>query len=302
MRSFVTRLLCAGFAMGAIATSAHAAENGQITYPVGLNTVLNGLLPPPGATQFYNYTQHYSANKFAGPDGRSVVPGFKLNAFADALRIVHTWQSGIGPFSVSSGAVLPIVHLDIRMPFGSDRRTAISDIVLEPLIIGYSNPSKTFFAFFNPAFAVPSGGYSVDRLANTGLNTYAFLPSVSATWFPHPGWEISTTAVLEFNSRNPATNYHSGAVAVLDYVVGYSLTDKLQLGLQGSFLKQFTDDTRDGVRVGGDGFRAQAAAIGPQLRYNFGPAAGLALKYQREFAVRNRPQGNRFWFQFSFAL
>lgn len=27
---------------------AHATENGQISYPVGVNTVLNGVLPPPG--------------------------------------------------------------------------------------------------------------------------------------------------------------------------------------------------------------------------------------------------------------
>lgn len=39
-----------------LASSVEATENGQTSYPMGVNTVLNGILPPPGETQFYNYT------------------------------------------------------------------------------------------------------------------------------------------------------------------------------------------------------------------------------------------------------
>lgn len=77
-------------------------------------------------------------------------------------------------------------------------------------MINYANASKTFFAFFSPSFAVPTGAYAANRIANTGLNTVAFLPYVSTTWFPSRGWEISTTTLLELNSPNHATRYHSG--------------------------------------------------------------------------------------------
>ncbi|WP_187494235.1 SphA family protein, partial [Pantoea agglomerans] len=130
---------------------------------------------------------------------------------------------------------------------------------------------------------------SVSRIANPGVNTYAFLPYLSTTWFPGRDWEISTTTLLEMNSPNHATHYHSGAVAVLDYLIGYSIDRRVQVGVQGTFLKQFTDDTQDGVKVGTDGFRGQTVAIGPQLRYMWGPASGVVVKYQHEFAVRNRP-------------
>ncbi|XYJ90996.1 hypothetical protein AEMCBJ_26190 [Cupriavidus necator] len=66
-----------------LASNAEATENGQTSYPVGVNTVLNGILPPPGETQFYNYTLYYHAGKFAGPHGESLLPGFQLNAFID---------------------------------------------------------------------------------------------------------------------------------------------------------------------------------------------------------------------------
>ncbi|VWC98374.1 phenol degradation protein [Burkholderia lata] len=60
----------------AIQVPVSATENGQISYPFGVNTVLNGMLPPPGNTQYFNYALYSASNRFAGPDGGSAVPGF----------------------------------------------------------------------------------------------------------------------------------------------------------------------------------------------------------------------------------
>ncbi|MFJ1253696.1 transporter [Cupriavidus sp. CuC1] len=285
-----------------LASKVEATENGQTSYPVGVNTVLNGILPPPGETQFYNYTLYYNAGKFAGPHGGSLVPGFHLNTFADAPRVVHTWGTTFGPFTVSSGAIVPLVHLGLETPGGSGKRYGIGDIILEPWLIDYSNPSRTFFAFLATNVAVPSGSYSANRVANTGRNVYALIPHISTTWFPTPAVEVSTTTLVEISSPNSATRYHSGAVAALEYLVGYSLDSKFQLGLQGYLLKQFTDDKVNGTPIPGDGFRGRAVAVGPQLRYMWSPAAGIVFKYQREFAVQNRPQGNKFWVELCFPL
>lgn len=283
-----------------VSANSEATENGQTSYPVGVNTVLNGILPPPGETQFYNYTLYYSANKFAGGDGSSMLSGFRLNAFVDAPRVIHTWGTTLGPFTVSSGAIVPLVHSSVNTPFGGGDRTGVGDIILEPLLIGYSNPSHTFFAFLATDVAVPSGAYSSNRIANTGRNTYALMPYLSTTWFPTPALEISTTTLVEVSSPNSATSYHSGVVGVLDYLVGYSVNSKVQLGVQGYVLKQFTDDTVNGASIPGGGFRGQAVAIGPQIRYMWSKNAGIVFKYQREFAVRNRPEGNKFWMELSF--
>ncbi|CAM2185679.1 Phenol degradation protein meta [Paraburkholderia sacchari] len=302
MKSIFTRLLGAGLIASAIAVPARATENGQISYPFGVNTVLDGLLPPPGGTQFFNYSLFYSASKFADSNGHNAVPGFHSSVIGEAPRVAHTWGKTLGPFTISSSVIVPMLHLHLSTPSGTGNRTALGDIIFEPLMLGYATPSKTLFAYFSPSFAAPTGAYSVNRITNTGLNTYAFLPYLGVTWFPHPDWEISTVTLLEMNSPNHATQYHSGAVAVLDYLIGYSLNQRLQLGVQGTFLKQFTDDTQNGVKVGPDGFRGQAVAIGPQLRYMWGPASGVVVKYQHEFAVRNRPQGDKLWVQFSFPL
>ncbi|WP_322052743.1 SphA family protein [Paraburkholderia bannensis] len=302
MKSIYLRLLGAGTIASAISFSVQATENGQVSYPFGVNTVLNGMLPPPGSTQYFNYSLYYSSSKFAGSNGASVVPGFHLTVVAETPRVVHTWGQTLGPFTLSSSAIVPLLYTHLSTPGGTGNRASPGDVILEPLMLGYANPSKTLFAFFSPSFAVPTGSYSVNRIANMGLNTYAFLPYASVTWFPHPDLEISTTTLLEMNSPNHATHYHSGTVAMLDYLIGYSVNNRLQLGLQGTYLKQFTDDTQNGAEVGTDGFRAQTVALGPQLRYMWGPASGVVVKYQHEFAVRNRPQGDKLWVQFSFPI
>ncbi|UVS98725.1 SphA family protein [Burkholderia glumae] len=282
--------------------SAQATENGLVNYPIGVNTVLDGVLPAPGDTRFYNYTQYYVAHKFAGGKGDSAVPGFRSSAFVDAPRVVHTWNTTLGPFTLSSGLIATIFHLKLDTPGGNGTRSAFGDTIVQPLMLGYVNRSHSFFAFLTNDVALPTGAYQADRVANTGLNTYAWMPSLNVTWFPAPAWELSGMALVELNSPNHATNYHSGAVAAFDWLVGYAVTKQVQLGVQGFYLKQFTDDTVNGQSVNENGFRGQAVGIGPQVRWEWRPGSSVVLKYQHELAVRNRPQGERIWLEVSVPL
>lgn len=281
---------------------AGATENAGITYPVGVDTVLNAILPAPGATQVFSYSQHYVANRFAGPDGHDAIPGFSVSALVEAPRFLHTWEAMLGPLTMTTGAVLPLVHVNTSIGALSANHGGLGDMIVHPLMLGYVDASHRFFAYASTDIALPTGAYSAARLANTGANTYALLPILSMTWFPAKNLEISASTVTEFHSRNKVTHYRSGKVSITDFNIGYSIDPAMQLGLQGYVLKQFTDDKIDGIAVAPDGFRGRALALGPQFRYNTGPKTGFVLKYQREFSVRNRPQGQRLWAEFTTAL
>lgn len=279
-----------------------ATENGLLSTPVGVNTVVNGILPAPGDTQFYEYTLHYEADKFVGNDGKSLVPDFKIRADVIAPRVVHTWEQQLGPFTLASGIIAPLVKLSINTPSGSGKNSGLGDIILQPLFIGGSNSSKTFFAFLAPFdVAIPTGSYNKNRVDNLGNNYFAFIPSLNTTWFPTPDWDVSTTTLIEMNTKNRDTNYHSGSVATFEYNVSYQVIPNLHVGVQGFFMKQFTDDKLDGDTFQ-DGFRGKAAGFGPQIRYMFNQRAGMLLKYQKEFDVRNRAEGNKLWFEFTLPL
>lgn len=279
-----------------------ATEHASITYPMGVDTVLNAIMPAPGTTQLYSYTQYYVANKFAGPDGSDAIPGFSVSALVEAPRFLHTWGSKLGPFTMTTGAVLPIIHASNTIGPISGNHGGIGDVIIHPLVLGFSNQAHNFFAYASADFSLPTGSYSSTRLVNTGSNTKGFLPIVSMTWFPSRNLEISASSLAEIHSPNHATNYHSGNVSITDFNIGYSVTPKLQLALQGYVMRQFTDDKINGVAFAQDGFRGRVMALGPQLRYNIGPKSGFILKYQREFSAQNRPQGHRLWAEFTMPL
>ncbi len=285
--------------------SSFATENGQIMYPIGVNTVLNGILPAPGQTMLLNYMQYYSADTLNDSDGNSTLPDFNVDVFVEALRVLHTWERPLGPFTVTSGFVLPVVYLDMDLGLGfpgtSDSAFGLGDITLQPLNIGYSNASHTLFTYLALDLAVPTGSYSENDLANVGSNHYAFQPSLSVTWFATPKLELSGTALLEYDFENKDTDYQSGISTSFEYNAGYMVTDKLQLGLQGFFLTQISDDEVDGEKYL-DGHRSKVNAIGPQLRYNLKSGSALVLKWQHEFGAENRTEGDRVWLQFAMPL
>jgi len=294
---FIVAIIVSFFVIPALAT-----ENGQLNYPIGSNTVLNGIIPERGDTQFYNYNLFYRADKSAGNHGESLVPGFKADILVAALRLVHTWDTSNGAFEYASGIVLPFVHGNLNIPeVGNDSRGGVGDIVLHGLYISLKKPDSGLLSSLALDFAFPTGSFSETRIANLGMNDYAFMPNFNVTWFPNPRTELSGTIGYEFHSPNKKTRYHSGNVAYFDGVIGYSVLPHLQIGLQGYALKQTTDDKRGGEIVA-DGFRGQAIAIGPQIRYNLSQQSAVILKWQHEFSVRNRPEGNRIWIKISFPL
>ena len=289
--------MACGFSM-----ATHASENGQTSYPVGVNTVLNGILPAPGQTYYYDYFQVYHAGQFNDEHGDSALPAFRAQVIVNSSRIVHTWEAPIGPFMAASGLVLPLININNAIAGNHEHNTAQGDMIVHSLLLGYANEQHTNFGFLAPLdVLLPTGDYNRNNIASTGLNHYTWMPSWQNTWFPTRNIEVSTGLTAEINARNPDTDYRSGNSATFDWMVGYSLDDRWQVGVQGYYSKQFTDDKINGDTVL-DGFRGQSTAMGPQVRYTLSPGVAVALKWQHEMAVENRPAGDRVWFQFAFPL
>ena len=292
-------LLCAAMICS---VEGKGSESGQVHYPVGVGTIMNGALPPPGETSHYHYVQYYESTRFNDGNGRSAIPDFKAEVYAWAPRIVHTWSEGIGPFHISTGIIAPITKVSLRAFGRQETSTGFGDPVIAPAHLYYVSPTGDFFAFGGVDIYVPIGKYDKKNLANNGLNYWTFAPSFNFTWLPTPRSELSMTFFSEFNTENRATNYKSGNSATIDAAIAYKpfiKHPKIKVALQGFATKQFTDDTsKDTVII--DGNRGQAFALGPQVSYDLaGGYGGVLVKYQKEFGVENRSQGNRFWFEFT---
>jgi hypothetical protein len=275
---------------------AAATENANEHYPLGALTVAPAVLPLPGDTEFRNYTIYVEADKFVNNNGASspALSQFHLSIYADIARLIHTWNTTLGPFNISSG--ITINPIDSYLSVGGEHyhRFAMGDTSFQPLWLTYNTPS--LHILFGPNIWAPTGAYNKNNPVSPGLNYWTFAPEMAVTWFPQPAWEVSADMFTQFNSTNRATEYHSGNDSNIDFSLGWrplAVTSRLQLGISGYLYRQWADDTSHGVVVPND--RGRVLGIGPQIGWYFIPHGRMVLKWEHEFDVRNRPAGNRLW-------
>lgn len=279
---------------------AGATEGGNVDFPIGVDTVLPALFPPPGKTMLLDYMQYYSIDQLAGENGQKATSGVHGNVGVNAFRLLHTWNQTWGPVSFTSGIVIPVVSLNVRTPGGSAANVAFADVGLQPLYAEYTNKSKTFRLYGGPDVYLPNGLYHKNAPVNIGLNSFTFMPIIGATWFASPRLQLSLKTTYMTSTTNHATHYHSGDSIDFDYGIDYNpflQNKKIFVGLQGYAFQQTSGDTVHGASYM-NGYYGRSFGIGPQVRYNF-PVGAIVLKYQHEFAVQNRTKGDRIWVQFA---
>jgi hypothetical protein len=249
---------------------AQATEGGGSSYPLGVNTVGAGKMPPPGFTEFF-YLSDYSANKTLDGDGdkKPGIHNFDLNVQALSIRVDYVYQDfSILGAKLASRIALPLIKgdisFDVDTPGGRVHRSDHQEGV-------------------------------GDRLFNPGRNTWAYGPWYSFTAYPLENLEVSSKLIYMINGENSDTHYRSGREFNADYNIGYNITREWQVGVNGYLYKQLTDDEKNGETYL-DGYRGQVAAIGPAIKYQT-PAIGFVMKWQHETKVENRAEGDRIWLQ-----
>lgn len=274
-----------------------ATEGGGGAYPNGAEDFMSGAVPPPG-TYFLNYLTHYSASKFRDGNGDSAVPNFDLKVTANVFRFLHVTKTQILGGYWGFHVFLPVVNVDVSLPIGSQSKTGLGDIIVDPFILSWHSKNWHFATGID--IYIPTGDYDKNRLANVGRNYWTFEPIFAFTYLSDNGFEVSSKFMYDFNTENKDTNYRSGQEFHFDYTVAKKF-DSISLGVGGYYYKQMTDDKLNGHKVGTDGNKGQAFAIGPQFKYDY-KNMSFILKYQNEMKVKNRPDGDKFWFKFVYAF
>ncbi|MBA4373056.1 MAG: hypothetical protein C0402_09390 [Thermodesulfovibrio sp.] len=278
------------------ATTVQATEMGGGAYPNGAEDFMSGAVPPPGF-YFIDYLTHYRADVMKDGSGNSAVPGFDLKATANVFRFIYvTKQQILGGFW-GMHAFIPVVNLDVSAAGHSQSNSGLGDIIIDPFILSWH--SKNWHAVTGLDIYLPTGSYNSHDLANIGRNYWTFEPVAALTYVSDNGFDISAKVMYDINTKNDDTDYTSGQEFHVDYSIGKKF-DNLSVGLGGYYYKQVTDDKQAGAKVG-DGNKGQVFGIGPQVKYDHKNMSFL-LKYQAETNVKNRPDGDKFWFKFVYAF
>lgn len=295
-----------------VATDVCATEGGGSSYPVGVETNYNGLMPGEG-TYPYLYYAHYTATRLKDNSGNDnhQLANFRLHSNVLAARISYVWP-GLRLFgaTVETRIVQPVADVDLQIainrPSGlgpldrSGGRTGLSDTALSPIILGWHSPTCHQTLGLDTHLKV--GAYGATDRVNTGRNYYQLAPLYALTWFPSKNVDINAKLRYAFNSRNKDTAYQSGDEATLEFSAGYRVNPSFALGVNGYLYRQTTDDEQNGAIVNGNGNRGRVNALGPYFSYSFTPKVVLIVKQQSEFDARNRPQGTRLWTQLRIPL
>lgn len=273
-----------------------ATEQGLGAYQNGAECFMAGAVPPPG-TYFINYFLFYTADEFKIKDGPDF-PRFDAKVTADVLRLIHVTKHQIFGGFWGMHVFLPFVNVDLKTPGGNDTKFGIGDIIVDPFILSWHTKNWHFATGLD--VYIPTGAYDKDDMANIGRNYWTFEPVAAFTYVSDSGFEVSSKFMYDFNTENNDKDYLSGQEFHFDYLVGYNIKP-WGIGLSGYYYKQITNDRQSGEKVEPAGNKGQVFAMGPSIKYDYKNMT-FNLKYQREMAVENKPEGDRFWFKFVYAF
>ena len=272
-----------------------ATEGGWGSYPNGAEDFMAGALPPPG-TYLLNYFSYYHAPRVNDNSGGPAPVDVDVECFADSVRLLHMTKKQVFGANWAMHVLVPFVKVHASTPRGVDSKTGVGDIVVNPFLLGWHFTNWHIAAGIDTI--IPVGAYNKNDIANIGRNCWTFEPVFAVTYLNGSGYEVSAKFMYDFNTKNTATNYRSGQEFHFDYTLGKKI-DNMNVGIGGYYYKQITDDTLDGDTVHDN--KGQVFAFGPQFRYGVKNMA-FTVKYQWETWVKNRPQGEQFWFKFMYAF
>jgi len=274
-------------------THAFATEGGGGAYSNSCDNFMSGVLPPPG-TYFIDYATYYTADKFRGDNGDSLVPDFNMHALANVFRFVHVTKYKVLGGNWGMHIAIPLVHLNVTAGGRSQDRTSIGDTIIDPFVFAWH--TKNWHWLIGLDVFVPIGRYDTKDLANIGRNYWTFEPLFAVTYLSDTGFEVSTKFLYDFNTKNNDTDYKSGQEFHMDYTVAQKFNN-ISAGLGGYYYNQILNDEKNGIKFGPDGNKGRVFAIGPQVKYDFKNMFFVAT-YAKEMSVQNRPDGEKVWLKF----
>jgi hypothetical protein len=275
---------------------AFASEGGGNHYPGGNEDFMAGAAPPPGF-YFLNYLSSYNADKLRDNNGNKIPVDFKLDAVANVFRFVYVSKMNVLGGNLLFHTIVPVANVHVSVAGNGESKTGLGDIVVGPALAWHMKNLHLVAAL---DIVTPTGSYDEKDLANIGRNYWSFNPIFAVTYLSDGGWETSGKLQYFINTKNKSNDYRSGDEFSMDYLLGKHIGN-LNIGINGHYLLQTTDDSMKSEPANFDGNRGSVLSVGPAIQYNY-KNMFFTAKYQFDTNVKNRPEGQTFWFKFMFAF
>ncbi|MBK1706427.1 SphA family protein [Halochromatium glycolicum] len=302
-----------GLALGMLSSQTSLAYD-LPSLNLGFTSFLDGA--PPSGPGWYaqQYVQLYRSARLKDGDGdNSAIPdryGRLRTAEVDAnIGLTQLVYQSDQPLLLDGkwglNLMLPYASLELDPDNGPIQASGanLGDLLVGPFlqwdpIMGPNGPR--FVQRVELQMIFPTGDYDADKAINPGSNVFSFDPYWAATFFATPKWTISWRLHYLWNAKNDdpfrllgADDTQAGQAVHLNFASAYEvIPQRLRLGLNGYYLKEFTDKRIDGDRISDS--QEQVLGLGPGLVYHLSKHDHLFFNAYWETAAENRPEGGRF--------
>jgi hypothetical protein len=263
-----------------LAPGSGLATEGALGRPISGSGVSPNIgIVPPEPAWIINLNQIHFDGSISG--SRAVPIAGQIGAGIDAkldftmATLMKVWETKTGNWNFASSFTLPYLAADAESQFdigrfsGRKKQSAegLFDLYFSPLIAGYHFSQTEHIAISLNIWA-PTGDYDPDRLANTGLNNWTFVPQVAYTRiFADAGLQLDAVGALQFYTRNDDTGYRNAPLFTLDVMGRKVWSNGVGAGVVLGTVQQLGDDHGD-LADGLDGFKGRDWAAGPIVTYD----------------------------------
>ncbi|MFL7965576.1 transporter [Pseudomonas kielensis] len=266
--------------------------------------------PAPAGPGWYleEYLTYSKADRFNDAHGDKLpLPKQTVEVFAPTTQIIYVgqpWANGAMPgFTLINTS---LVHADVDDGLDNaalSSREGFGDLVVGAFLqlptLTRADGSPLLTQRVEVDVSMPVGAYNRNRSINPGSNFWSFNPYYAATYWFTPKWSASGRFMYLWNGKNddPSASFgdvsdtQAGQALHANLTLQYALTDRFSVGLNGYWLKQFTDTQVDGHDVSGR--REKVWAIGPGFNYVFRREDTLSVNAYFEQDAENRTEGNK---------
>ncbi len=176
-------------------------------------------------------------------------------------------------------AVIPFQSISTD---GEDTTDGLGDLVVGPFIFLYENPKDQVFLSFWEFAYTPTGS---DEVSN---NSWWFQHQLAFGWYPGP-WSLDACLNYWQKDKDTAGDDVSDAVE-LEGVVAYAVTEKLRIGVQAAWWKDFDDIESGGVGL--PGTQGENVKLGLNLGYMLQDNLMVNLRYMHDVKSEAHTKGS----------
>jgi hypothetical protein len=255
--------------------------------------------PLPGFT-LVNQTLFYSASASRAVLSGRALGNLEVDAVYDYLGGLFAIKPRVAGAVFAVGSFVPVgrasLEASLTGPNGATTGVKasdfnIGDMLITPAALYWSKGSVHLKVGEN--IIAPTGHYDVSQPMNVGRNYWGFDSVAALTYLNMKrGFEASVSPGIEFNTRNPDTDYHTGNEFHTDFMINQFLSKNFALGVQAYYYNQVSPDTGTGAKLGD--FEGNSFGWGPALLWSpkkTGGRLNITAKWMQDVHAENRLRG-----------